>query len=98
LDRRGLNALAYALAAHATDAAERLVRLGARTDTLLGGESMPVALVPVLTHDADGVRLMVRSGVDYRTLRYQGASAFDIARSAGDADVVKAMEGQKKEL
>lgn len=91
-DNAQLNALAYALREQDTEAARRLLRLGARADALVGSEQMPVALIPVLTRDFDSIRVMQRAGVDYAKLRFQGSTAVEHARSTGDAQLQRALE------
>jgi tetratricopeptide (TPR) repeat protein len=90
-DNAKLNALAYALQNRDAGAASRLLALGAHPDALVGDAAIPVALLPVLTADADGVRMMRRHGVNYSTLQYQGATAFDIAKRLGDKTLLDAL-------
>jgi hypothetical protein len=92
LDGNQMTALAYALSYGQGAVTRRLLELGARTDALVGTEKIPVALVPVLSRDLEGVRIMRQAGVDYSTLRHEGKSAVDIARLTGDTDLVGAMD------
>lgn len=91
-DNARLTALAHALWAKELATARRLIRLGARPDTLIGEEQMPVALIPVMARDFDGIRLMQRSGVDFSKLRHQGATAIDHARMKGDRQLLQVLE------
>jgi tetratricopeptide (TPR) repeat protein len=91
-DSNRLDALAYALRTSDSAAVRRLLKLGARTDTLIGEEKMPVALMPVLLGDVESVRILQRAGVDYTRLRYQGTTAVDFARERGDGDLLKALD------
>ncbi|HSH89433.1 MAG TPA: hypothetical protein VK996_05585 [Ramlibacter sp.] len=91
-DNYKLTALAYALRNKDLETARRLVRLGAKTDALVGDEQMPVALIPVAVRDLDGVRLMQRYGIDYAKLRYQGLTAIDHAKQSGDKVLQRALE------
>lgn len=97
-DDQGRDALSYALAEGNIPAAGRLLALGARGDALVGTERMPVALLPVLSGDAAGVQLMQRAGVDYRQLRFRGATAVEIARERGNEPVLRLLTGSAARL
>lgn len=97
-DNDNLTALAYALQNQEPAAARRLLSLGARTDVTVGYAQVPVALLPVLLGDSEGVRLMQRHGVDYMRLRYRGATGYDLAQRLGNAQVLKVLGAQKSEL
>lgn len=90
-DNEQMDALSYALRARNAQAAARLLKLGAKADAKVGVQQMPVALLPVLMRDFEGIRLMRRSGVDYTTLRYQNATALDHARRMGDKELLKVL-------
>ena len=90
-DNRQLNALAHALQQRDHAAARRLLSFGARPDALVGPGDMAVALLPLLSGDADGVRLMREYGVDYSKLSYLGRSAADLARELGDRRLLEAL-------
>lgn len=91
LDNRKFNALAYALERRDLEAARRLLRLGARPDTLVGEADMPVALLPVISADLDAVRLMRQFKVDDSKLRFQGSTAIDHAKRMGDRRLLEAL-------
>lgn len=91
LDGRKFSALAYAINERDHAAARRLLRLGARTTTAVGEPPLPVALMPIMNSDAEGVRLMLQTGVDYANLRFEGTSGLEIARQIGDAAVLKTL-------
>lgn len=90
-DNNNWNALAYAVLAKNYSAQSRLVRLGARTDSLVGSEKVPVALLPVFQNDADGVRLMRKLGVDYSKVHYHGASILGHVKRSGNRELLEAM-------
>jgi tetratricopeptide (TPR) repeat protein len=90
-DNGDMDALAYALAEGNTAAARRLIAMGAPVDRLEGPEKMPLALIPVLSNDIEGVLLMQKAGVDYRKLRFRGATAFDHAKEMGDEKLLRAL-------
>lgn len=92
VDNQQLDALAHALRDGDTGAARRLLRLGARPDAPIGNDQMPAALIPVLSRDWDGIRLMQRSGIDYAKLRFQGTTAVDYARKAEDNRLLRALD------
>ncbi len=97
-DNERVNALAYALKESDHPSAARLLRLGARPDALVGVEQMPVALLPVIVGDSEGIRLMRKSGVDYSELHYQGRSVLDQVRRSGNRDLVRAMDPKSGQL
>jgi hypothetical protein len=65
---------------------------------LVGRAGVPVALLPVLSGDIDGVRLMRQNGVDYSKLRYQGATALEIAKGLGNSALLDALGGKEADL
>jgi tetratricopeptide (TPR) repeat protein len=87
-DNDKLTALGYALQNQDLAAAGRLLALGARPDVPVGESSVPVALLPVLNADVDGVRLMQQNGVDYSKLKYRGATALQIAKGIGNPALI----------
>jgi ankyrin repeat protein len=91
-DNSKLNALAYALQNKDYAAARRLLQLGARTDTLITEGEFPVALLPVISEDIGGVGVMQKFGVDYSKLRYQGTTALDYAKRAGNRKLQEALD------
>jgi tetratricopeptide (TPR) repeat protein len=97
-DNEEMTALAYALQAQELDAAERLLDLGARPDTPVSVEAIPVALLPVLNGDAEAIRRLKRAGVDYSKLRFRGATALDFAKQIGDDELLKALQPDGRTL
>jgi tetratricopeptide (TPR) repeat protein len=93
-----LDALAIALGSRDLPAARRLLKLGARTDSLVGEEKMPVALIPVLMRDLDAVQMLQRAGVDYARLRYRGVTAPEVARRNGDTELLRVLEPKASAL
>jgi tetratricopeptide (TPR) repeat protein len=91
LDNNRATALTYALQNRELDTARRLLKLGARTDVLVGDE-MPVALLPVMAQDVEGIRLMQKSGVDYSKVRYRGTTALDHARAHQDKKLMDVLD------
>jgi tetratricopeptide (TPR) repeat protein len=87
-DSENMTALAYALQDGDLSAARRLLALGAQPDLPVGPAGMPVALVPVIEGNVDGIRLMQHSGVDYSKLRFHGASALEFARRSGNKELI----------
>lgn len=82
----------------ATTPPRRLLAIGARTDTLVRAEQIPVALLPVLAGDLAGVALMQRLGVVYTQLRYRGTTAVDFARHKGDKQLLRALSTASRRL
>jgi tetratricopeptide (TPR) repeat protein len=97
-DNDKLTALAYALQNQNLGAARRLLALGARPDTPVGAARVPVALLPVLSADINGVRLMRQNGVDYSKLRYRGATALEIAKGLGNSALLDALGAKETDL
>jgi len=91
-DNRGYTALAYALRDGDATVAARLLRLGAKPLAEVGPDRMPAALIPVIARDFDTLRLLQKAGVDYTKLRFQGATAVEIARSLGDTKLAQALD------
>ena len=97
-DNAQVNALAYALQARDYAATLRLLRLGARPDATVSFEDIPVALLPVLSRDHDGIRLLRRAGVDYSKIRYRGVSALDYARQTGDRRLMETLDPKLRSI
>jgi tetratricopeptide (TPR) repeat protein len=91
-DNDQLNALAYALQKRDFDAARRLLSLGARADTPVSFSEIPVALLPVISVDAEAVSSMRRFGVDYSKLRYHGITAYKLAARSGNKGLLDAIK------
>jgi tetratricopeptide (TPR) repeat protein len=91
LDADKLTALAYALRESNVTAIKHLVSLGARTDLPVGYQSVPTALLPVMEGNIEAVRVLRELGVDYSKLRFHGATAFDIAKTTGNAVLLHAL-------
>jgi ankyrin repeat protein len=91
-DNAQINALAYALQARDYEAALRLLRLGARPDATVSFDEIPVAMLPVLTRDPEGIRSLQRAGVDFSKVRYRGISALEYAKQTGDRRLIDALD------
>jgi len=50
-------------------------------------------LLPIIEGEVDSVRMLQRAGVNYSKLRFQGASAMDIARQTGNEGLVELLAG-----
>jgi ankyrin repeat protein len=97
-DNERLNALAHAIQREDLPAMRRLLRLGARPETPIGFDDMPVALVPVLHQDVEMVKLLQQFGADYSRITYRGATAFDFAKQAGDPQLLDALKQKPQVL
>jgi len=97
-DNEKLTALAYALQNQDLAAARRLLTLGAHPDTPVGATGLPVALLPVLSADADAVRMLRQSGVNYSKITFRGATALEIAKRIGDPALIDALGGKQTDL
>jgi hypothetical protein len=97
-DNEKLTALAYALQNQDLAAARRLLTLGARPDTPVGATGLPVALLPVLSADADAVRMLRQSGVNYSKITFRGTTALEIAKRIGDPALIDALGGKQTDL
>ena len=97
-DNEKLTALAYALQNQDLAAARRLLTLGAHPETPVGATGLPVALLPVLSADADAVRMLRQSGVNYSKITFRGATALEIAKRLGDPALIDALGGKQTDL
>jgi len=97
-DNDNFDALAYALQDRDFDAVRRLLALGARPETPVGAAAVPVALLPVLSGDVAGVRVMRKLGVHYSNLRYRGVTALDFAKQQGNQAMLSALGGGQTTL
>lgn len=91
-DNEKLNALSYAFQRNDLAAVRRLLRLGAHVDTPVGDGGMPVSLLPVLSSDIEGIRLMQEFGVDYAKVRFQGVTAVEMAKRMGDRKLLRILD------
>jgi tetratricopeptide (TPR) repeat protein len=97
-DNEQMTALGYALEEGQVETAERLLRLGARADTPVGIDAMPVALLPVLKGNVEEIRVLKRAGVNYSKLRYRGATAFDFAKQMGSDALLQELTRNERAL
>jgi tetratricopeptide (TPR) repeat protein len=97
-DNEKLTALAYALRDQDLAAARSLLTLGAHPDALVGETGLPVALLPVLSDDANAVRMLRQSGVNYSKITFRGAAALEIAKRIGDPALIDALGGKQTDL
>lgn len=97
-DNQGFTALALAIGDRDYAAARRLMRLGAKVDATVGPGEMPLALMPIVMSDVDGIRTMREAGVDYSRLRFRGISAIDLARREGTRKVIEALTSMSRPL
>lgn len=91
-DNEQFDALAYAVRERNHAATRRLIRLGAKPTALVGAGQLPIALLPVLMRDFEGIRVMRAAGIDYTKLRYQGSTALDHAREQDDQELLRALD------
>jgi len=97
-DNDRFNALSYALQNRNYPSARRLLQMGARPDALVSDGDVPVALMPVMSRDIEGIRVMRQAGVDYSKLRYQGSTAIDEAKRTGDRRLLEALDPKAQSL
>lgn len=93
-DNEKYNALAYAMQFGDYATAKRLIRLGARLDAPIGSAQLPLALLPVIQGEVEGVLLMKKSGLDYSKLHYQGKSGLELAKLTGDRKLIDALASE----
>lgn len=91
-DNEKFNALTYALRDRDVAAVGRLLKHGARVDSLIGPRRVPVSLIPVFEADVPAVQLFRRAGVDYRQVRFEGITGVDLARRIGDRKLMDAID------
>jgi tetratricopeptide (TPR) repeat protein len=97
-DNEKLNALAHAIEKEDLPTMRRLLRLGAKPETPVGYGEVPVALMPVMNGNLEMIKLMQQFGADYATIRYQGATAFEVAKQAGDTELLEALSYKPRVL
>lgn len=97
-DNLEVDALGYALRNGDERVTRRLLRLGANPVAEQGADKMPAAMIPVLTRDFAAIRLLQRSGVDYRKLRFQGTTAIEVARTQGDTKLEQVLDPKADSL
>jgi tetratricopeptide (TPR) repeat protein len=97
-DNENLNALAHAIQREDSTAIRHLLRLGAKLDTPVGHDDMPVALMPVLAGNVEIVKLLQQFGADYARISYHDATAFDFARQTGDTALLDALKPRPQVL
>jgi hypothetical protein len=97
-DKERMTALAYALQDHDVEAARRLLKLGASPEATVGLAQMPLALMPVAKADIEEIRLLRESGVNFSQIRFQGVSAFDLAKRIGNPALLEALGGERAPL
>jgi tetratricopeptide (TPR) repeat protein len=97
-DNEKLTALAYALQNQDLAAAKRLLKLGAQPDAPIGAAGLPVALLPVLSANANAVRMLRQNGVNYAKITFRGATAIEIAKQIGNPALIDALGGKQTEL
>jgi hypothetical protein len=68
------------------------------TRTPVGATGLPVALLPVLNADADAVRMLRQSGVNYSKITFRGATALEIAKRIGDPALIDALGDKQTDL
>jgi tetratricopeptide (TPR) repeat protein len=90
-DNEQMTALAHALDEKDYPAAERLLALGAHPDTPVSYALIPVALLPVMNDDVDGIRALQRAGVDYSKLSFRGVTALDYAKQTGNDELLEVL-------
>jgi Tfp pilus assembly protein PilF len=92
LDNQSLTALTMAVVERDWKAATVLIKLGAKPNALVGQTQVPVAMIPVLNSDLEGVKFFKRMGVDFSKLRFQGMTALEIARQIGHRAVLEGVQ------
>ncbi|WP_374602497.1 tetratricopeptide repeat protein [Niveibacterium sp.] len=98
VDNERLSALAYALNASEHEVVRRLLRLGAKATLTAGDNAFPIALLPVLKGDVEGVRILLKAGVDYSQLHFQGMNGVEYARRSGNAGIAELMSSKAMAL
>ena len=97
-DNAKLTALASSICIPESGFRRSQAPIGAQADTSVGQAGVPVALLPVLNADIEGVRLMRQNEVSYSKLRYRGATALEIAKGLGNPALLDALGGKETDL
>lgn len=97
-DSNGNTALSYAVGRHDVAAIKRLLALGAHANIPAGYGDVPIALQPVMEGNVEIVRILQQAGVDYSSIRFHGATAFDYAEQSGNDALRKALGRKNRAL
>lgn len=91
LDNQRASALAYAVRQKDYETAKRLLSFGARPELIVGNFELPVAILPLLEGDYDGIIELRKIGVDYSKITYQGISLLQYAKKIKDEKLIRAL-------
>jgi ankyrin repeat protein len=97
-DNEKLTALAYALRNQDLAAARQLLVLDAHPDTQVRGDRISGGPLPALSDDAEAVRMLRQSRVNYSKITFRGATALEIAKGLGDPGLIDALGGKQTNL
>lgn len=97
-DNQQFTALAHAIQREDLPAMRHLLRLGAKPDAPVGYDGIPVAFMPLLAGNIEMVKLLQQFGADYSKISFQGASALDFARQAGDTEMLEILKQKPQVL
>jgi tetratricopeptide (TPR) repeat protein len=95
-DNEKLNALAYALMESNADAAERLVKFGAKFEENVGDEQYPVAFIAFMKQDVKIISLMQKTGVNFARLKFGETNAIDYSKRLGNKAILDIVEKNAK--
>lgn len=86
---------ALALAARDQDyaAVKRLYKLGANPTLPVGEAGLPVALLPVVLLDYEGIAVFRGLGLDYSKISYRGSTALEYAKRTENVKLIEALGG-----
>lgn len=95
-DAERMSALAYAARNQDYAAVKRLYRLGASPALAVGEAGLPVALLPVVLLDYEGIAVFKGLGLDYAKISYRGFTALEYAKRTENAKLIEALGGAGK--
>jgi len=95
-DNEKYNALAYAVYADDTEAAQRLAKSGARFEDFVSQQKFPIGLVAFQKESVKMIKVMKSNGVNFSTLRYRGMSASDYAHKIGNKEIIDIVDSSAK--
>lgn len=96
MDEDRMSALAYAVRNQDYAAVKRLYKSGANPTLAIGEAGLPVALLPVVLLDYEGIAVFRGLGLDYSKISYRGFTALEYAKRTENVKLIEALGGAGK--
>ncbi len=95
-DADRMSALAYAVSNQDYAAIKRLYKSGANPMLPVGEAGLPVALLPIVLLDYEGITVFRGLGLDYSKISYRGSTALEYAKRIENIKLIEALGGVGK--